>query len=150
MSFQSEVELMHKAMNSDFIQEIINQDNMKTYYENEAKGLFGIPDLIITKKPVNNTEVKTIAFEMKLSKWKRALIQAFRYKAFAELSYVMMDNKKINPALKNIESFKNSNIGLLSIDIDGNVFIHYTPTKEIPYNEVLEKKLHERIRENLN
>lgn len=56
-----------------------------------------------------------IAIEAKLKNWKRALEQAKRYKKFANLSYVLLDEVNIGPALKNIREFKNSNIGLLSL-----------------------------------
>jgi hypothetical protein len=72
---------------------------------------------------------------MKLSNWKRALAQAFRYRAFAEISFVVLDSKYINRALKQINKFQTANIGLLSIDLDGNLHIHHQPSHDIPFCE---------------
>ncbi len=57
------------------------------------------------KEPENI--VDTIkAVEAKLKDWKRALWQASRYKTFANESWVVLDKKHANPAIKNIDEFK--------------------------------------------
>jgi len=66
-------------------------------------------------KPVSKTEFKivkkyepvidnVISFEAKLRNWKKALSQAYRYKRFSNYSFVLLDEKYINPALKNRNS----------------------------------------------
>lgn len=70
---------------------------------------------------------KIISIEAKLRNWKRALHQAARYKRFSNKSYVLIDKKHINPALKNILLFQERNIGLMSMDDEG-YNIHYSPT----------------------
>lgn len=77
------------------------------------------------------TEI-VIAIEAKLRHWKKALQQAVRYKRFSNLSYVLLDHQYIKPALKNIDLFKDKNIGLVSLDCE-NYKIHYQPTAiEVP------------------
>lgn len=91
-------------------------------------------------KPISKTEFKiikkyeplidnVISFEAKLRNWKKALTQAYRYKRFSNYSFVLLDEKYINPALKNISLFKKYNIGLISMK--GNTYITYhTPNKK--------------------
>jgi predicted transcriptional regulator len=75
-------------------------------------------------KPITDV---VIAIEAKLKNWKRALHQALRYKRFSNKSYVLLDKKYVNPALKNIHSFQEKNIGLLSMDNQGYT-VHFSPT----------------------
>ena len=73
---------------------------------------------------------KSFAFEAKLKNWKRAFIQAYRYKWFAHYSYVIMDEAHAKPAIKQVAHFKNHNVGLLTLSVDGNIEIHYRPKKQ--------------------
>lgn len=91
----------------------------------------------------------TIAIEAKLKNWKRALNQAYRYKWFASQSYVVLDNKFINPALSNIDEFKKYNVGLAEINNKGILTIHHRPTSEKPIDDKMFILLNERIRINL-
>ncbi len=59
---------------------------------------------------------KTIAVELKLSKWQKALHQAALYQLCSDYSYVAMP-KKIAQALVDCESFKAAGIGILSVDV---------------------------------
>ncbi len=71
----------------------------------------------------------TIAIEAKLSNWKRGLYQAYRYKQFANLSYLAIYSKNVHRALKHLDLFKTYNVGLISVD-KNNIEILYNPTKE--------------------
>lgn len=73
---------------------------------------------------------KSFAFEAKLKNWKRAFIQAYRYKWFTHYSYVIMDEAHAKPAIKQVAHFKNHNVGLLTLSVDGNIEIHYRPKKQ--------------------
>jgi hypothetical protein len=75
---------------------------------------------------------KSIAIEAKLKNWKRALMQAYRYKWFADYSYVILDYAHIKPAIENISLFKQYNIGLVSLSTEGGFVKHYVPHKEKP------------------
>ncbi len=68
-----------------------------------------------------------IAIEAKLKNWRRALDQAIRYKRFSNKSYVLLDGKYVEPALKNIQIFKEKNIGLMSM-VDDIYTTHFQPT----------------------
>ncbi|MEP2445818.1 MAG: hypothetical protein ABJI69_01215 [Balneola sp.] len=74
------------------------------------------------------------AIEAKLRNWKRALKQAYRYKWFADYSYVVLDYYHINKALEELDAFKKYNVGLASVSIDGSLIRHYKPKREKPYD----------------
>ncbi len=132
MGFETEKELFNTVINCRYFQKIFNSSYNIAYFA-ELKGLFGIPDLVI----VNKDKGRTLAFELKLSNWKRALVQAYRYRSFAEKSLVILDKKYINPALSNIEKFKRANIGLLSIDQYAKIEFHFKPKLDVPYSDHL-------------
>ena len=108
MPFKKEMDLFETAFAGSYIQNLINSDMHLNYFV-EPKGLFGIPDLVIVNSdPLRfgcKEYLQIIAFEMKLMKWKRALTQAYRYKAFANYSYVLIDMDYVSPAIRNIEQF---------------------------------------------
>lgn len=137
MAFKSEEALKDKIVQTGFLQSFIEDGENTSHVIYEPKGLFGIPDVMLVHIESTNGKIEkeAIAFELKLRKWKRALVQAYKYRAFAELSYVILDHSYINPALKNIDLFISANIGLLSIDETGEVKIHFEPTSEVPYSE---------------
>lgn len=141
MAFEKESDLFEVAFASDYIQNLINSE-LHLKYLIEPKGLFGIPDLLIINADPSQVGCKehlqTFAFEMKLRKWKRALIQAFRYKAFSNYSYVLVDMDHVNPALYNIEQFKISNVGLISVNQYGNYHVHFQPYFDSPFSFKLE------------
>lgn len=141
MPFASEKELFNDVLNSSYINSMLDTKRSVIKFIEEPKGLFGIPDLVIaTFYNDNNNNIcrlKSYAFEMKLKNWKRALSQAFRYKAFVEYSYVILDENHINPALENIDLFKKSNIGLLGVSDKSEVFSYYKPRAEKPYCQFL-------------
>lgn len=70
-----------------------------------------------------------ISIEAKLKNWQRALQQAHRYKRFSHNSYVLLDDSKSRPALKNIALFKKYNIGLMTMNHDGYI-VHHVPTRQ--------------------
>lgn len=88
---------------------------------------------------------QSIAIEAKLKNWKRALMQAYRYKWFADYSYVVLDHSHIKPALQNLELFKKYNIGLISICPNGFFERHNTPRKEQPLDKRMQILLSETL-----
>jgi|GEM_PF-915826 len=92
----------------------------------------------------------SIAIEAKLKNWKRALNQAYRYKWFAEKSFVFLPKENISPAYKNIHLFKKMNVGLGTISESKELDILYTPKKEHPYSEDMWMLLNECILVNLS
>lgn len=95
----------------------------------EPIGLFGIPDIMI-----NNKEI--ISIEAKLKNWKRALIQAYRYRSFSKKAYVFMDNDYIDAPLENIKEFKKFNIGLAGVSNE-KIEIYYEPEEKEPFSKEL-------------
>lgn len=81
----------------------------------------------------------SIAIEAKLKNWKQALDQARRYKRFATYSFVLLDQRHIGAALKNIKAFKLHEIGLVTMD-GLRPFVHYNPpSKQVSLNEYFYK-----------
>lgn len=107
-------------------------------YLKEVSGLFGIPDFVIYDK--SGFDSLIISFELKLKNWKKASIQAFRYRSFSNGSYVVMPKTEFNSPEFSYDHFKKYNIGLAEFDIEGNFKIVYKPRKEKPYSEKLNKK----------
>lgn len=74
---------------------------------------------------------ETVAIEAKVSNWRRGLYQAYRYRQYADLSYLALESNYIRPALQNIQDFHKANVGLIKVDSDNdNIEILYTPNKE--------------------
>ena len=66
-----------------------------------------------------------ISIEAKLSDWSRALVQAYRNRQFADESWVVLDHRYYKPAASQIDRFQRSGVGLASVDIEGNLYIHH-------------------------
>lgn len=115
------------------------RENFGNAYMKEVSGLFGRPDFLFYSK--KNEENLIISFELKLHNWKRALIQAFRYKSFSNTAYVVLPEMTMEKAESNIELFKNYNIGLATFTEDNNFLIKYIPTSTTPYSDNLTQKL---------
>jgi hypothetical protein len=85
----------------------------------------------------------TIAVELKLKKWKKALHQASMGRSFAEYRYVAIDEDHISRALENLEKFKRDNVGLISIDSTGESTTHWNPSRGTPYSNLYKWKINE-------
>ncbi len=72
------------------------------------------------------------AVEAKLRDWRRALYQAYRYQDFSHKSWVLLDARNINPALKNLDDFIALNVGLAAIGTNQEVRIYFDPTLTPP------------------
>jgi hypothetical protein len=120
------------------------KDNFGNTYVKEYKGLFGVPDFVYYDK--RDEKIELIAFELKLKNWKQAIKQAFRYKSFSNLSYVVIPSVSVDPAFKNIELFKKYNIGLAGFNSLREFEILFKPTSEIPYSDNLNNKILESIK----
>ena len=78
--------------------------NFGSSYIKECRGLFGIPDFVFYTK--QQEKVSVISFELKLKNWKKAVNQAFRYKSFSDISYVVLSSESIDVASRNIKMFE--------------------------------------------
>jgi predicted transcriptional regulator len=102
-------------------------------------------DKYIPGKQYSYSFKRNIAIEVKLKNWKQALRQAYRYKFFAEYTFVALDAHYSNSAIKNINEFKKYNVGLASISNDGKIVRHYNPSREKPYDPKMKMLLSEKI-----
>jgi hypothetical protein len=59
---------------------------------------------------------KLIAFEMKLTDWRKGLAQAYRYSYFADLAVVVLPPKIAAAARADLALFRESNVGLWSFN----------------------------------
>ncbi len=115
------------------------KENFGNTYLKECKGLFGVPDFVYYDKNEEKTEL--IAFELKLKDWKRAIKQAFRYKSFSNISYVVIPSVGVHLAVKNIELFRKYNIGLAGFNSLQEFEILFKPKSELPYSYNLNDKI---------
>ena len=119
------------------------KQNFGNSYVKECKGLFGIPDFLFYLK--NKEEISIISFELKLKDWKRAAKQAFRYKSFSNLTYVVIPMENINAALNNIQIFEQYNIGLAKFE-EGHLEIIFKPRLQDPFSHELTSKIKKDLR----
>lgn len=86
----------------------------------------------ITDVLARTAQGELIAFEAKLSDWRRAIHQAYRNTVFAQRAYVVLPGKTASKAAMATELFSRHNIGLCSVeDACINILI------DAPTNEVL-------------
>lgn len=74
-----------------------------------------------------------VAIEAKLRDWRRALVQAYRYIQFASQSWVLLDAKQANGALRNLDAFQTAGIGLATLSVSG-VLTVCVPARVVPPN----------------
>jgi hypothetical protein len=137
MRFATESELVAKAIRHlPFRHWLRAPSSASVFQAREMKGLFGVPDFVAAVVPPNTGQrcsTPSVAFEMKLSDWRRGLIQAFRYRAFARVAYLVLDASRIGPAVANTERFERSNVGLVGIETDGRFTVYHVPQDEEPF-----------------
>ena len=152
MHFQSENRLRKKVLRNREFHAILQSESESLYFQLEPKGLFGIPDIVLIEVSYKNKSRinQTYAFELKLSNWKRALIQAYRYRSFANRSFVILDYSHIAPAINNIEQFRRSGIGLMSIDKAGELKSYYFPKYRRPFSEQLGEKYRQMVAQTIS
>ncbi len=112
-------------------------------FEKEVEGLWGVPDFILYDENLD----KTIAIELKLKNWGRALTQAFKYRAFSHCSFVIIDKDFVHRAKNNIDQFIHYNIGLASFNKKGKIKKIYEPQFTSPYSKFTLFKLRQVLHE---
>ncbi|MBO6522604.1 MAG: hypothetical protein JJ971_02155 [Balneolaceae bacterium] len=126
--------LINKSLNKlTGFEYVINQEGkffIKNYYQVSFENLFAI--------------------EAKLKNWKRALKQAYRYKWFADYSYVVLDSCHIENAIKEIDLFRKYNVGLASISKDGELVRYFKPKREIPFDYKMRVLFSEKTKVSMN
>lgn len=79
----------------------------------------------------------SVAIEAKIKDWQRGLYQAYRYKWFADLSYLALYKDFIEQPKKNLHLFKKLNVGLLSVGDNEVEEVLYDPQKEKPQSRYM-------------
>ncbi|MBK9331667.1 MAG: hypothetical protein IPM96_04480 [Ignavibacteria bacterium] len=95
-------------------------------------------------KPYQNILTGTVAIEAKLYSWKRALIQAYRYKWFSEQSFVFLPEENIAPAERNLNMFKKFEVGLASVT-KNSIKVIYAPKPSNPISSTMHAVLNEHV-----
>ncbi len=113
-----------------------------TYYK-EWQGLFGIPDYVCFEKKDN--DISIISFELKLTDWKTAIIQAFRYRSFSNMVYVVMPEETVRRAMAHSDQFDRYGIGLASF-YPGRLTVLVNAKPFEPYSHNLREKVDKRVR----
>lgn len=80
-----------------------------------------------------------IAVEAKVKDWKSGLFQAYRYKEFADDTYLAVYEDHIRPCKNNIKTFEKLNVGLIGVGVNG-LTIYYKPVSK-SYAKPLNKAL---------
>lgn len=130
-----------KSMSRDF-ESYLKSHLGFTYYK-EWKGLFGVPDYVCFDK--QGDDIQVISFELKLTDWRRAMVQAFRYKSFSHLAYVVMPETTVENAKLHINEFQQYGIGLISFGLNG---LHVICDSQLstPYSPQLSDKVFGKVR----
>jgi hypothetical protein len=148
-SFRSEAALTSVFLKSLNQLPLILRRPSSVILRKEVPGLFGIPDVLLAFLPQSSSGVRlrAVGFEVKLKNWRRALIQAYRYAAFCELSFVVLDETAATKPLENIDFFIRSNIGLITLSPSSDLDIRFFPRPQPPYCPVTRSKLEKLITE---
>ena len=151
MSFATEQELVDRAL-EHLPHQAVAEDASEwdPVSAHRSPGLSGIPDLLAVQAPrplaKRRTALNSIAFEMKLSDWRRGLAQAFRYRSFATFSILVLDNTRTKSAVANADRFRRANIGLIGLNVDGSYDVNVWPEPEKPFSKRLHAAMAEIVR----
>jgi hypothetical protein len=96
----------------------------------------GITDIL-----ARTTRNEVIAFEAKLSDWRRAIYQAYRSTTFALRSYVVLPERVARRAEKSPEMFMNYGVGLCAC-ADGELSVLIEARYSEPLMEWLTRRAH--------
>ena len=113
-----------------------------TYYK-EWQGLFGIPDYVCFEK--KNNDISVVSFELKLTDWKTAIIQAFRYRSFSNKVYVVMPEDTVKRAVAHTDQFNQYGIGLASFT-SGRLTVLVDAKPFEPYSQHLREKVDKTVK----
>ncbi|MBI5636707.1 MAG: hypothetical protein HZA03_01920 [Nitrospinae bacterium] len=87
-----------------------------------------------------NTENEIIAFEAKLTNWRKAIHQAWRNTSFANQVYVVLPRTRSSGAMKNKAEFDERGVGLCVVDDGGGVEVVIPCSRNKPLIPWLNRK----------
>lgn len=96
-------------------------------------------------KKYSDVLTDSLAIEAKLKDWRRALKQAYRYKWFANKSFVFLPLENIAIPKANIYLFQQYNVGLAAVSIDKGIEVIFEPVKENPISNNMRIALNEHL-----
>lgn len=100
-------------------------------YWNKKNGIKNSPLSDIDISQVDSPVIR--AFELKISDWQRAMMQAHRYRYFANSSIVVLHSDKLKNAVQYLDTFKKINVGLWAFNpISNKIITCYTPRPRNP------------------
>jgi hypothetical protein len=94
----------------------------------------GVADCIVFRLGAKDDEMAMehlTAFEAKLSDWRKALAQAYRYRYYADSSVVIMPRDRARSAVDNGNLFERSGIGLWTFDHASGAIQKVIPTRSL-------------------
>jgi hypothetical protein len=84
---------------------------------------YGIADLVgvvwddrLNVEPSADAPVTLRAFEVKIGRWRQAMLQAHRYRFYAHVAYVVVPQHEIRSVLPFLETFRKIHVGLWGYD----------------------------------
>lgn len=96
-------------------------------------------DRYFSKKTYLQGVQHCIAVEAKVKDWRSGLFQAYRYKEFADDTYLAVYEDHIRPCKNNLEIFEKLNVGLIGVSTNG-LTVYYKPVSR-SYAKPLNKAL---------
>ncbi len=106
---------------------------------------YGIADLVCLMR-TPQAKQSLFAFEIKMSDWRKALSQAYRYRYFANTAIVILPFSDTERAKVYLSTFKALGIGLWAFDkSSGHITRIYTPRYRRPLNPAAKEKALNRL-----
>lgn len=99
----------------------------------EVRAPGGVPDYVLYRY-LHTSVHYVVAIEFKLSNWRKALAQAFRYRNFANEAYVVLDQSRARRALESADMFRKANVGLLTFCPKLTVEVVHYPEPSVPFS----------------
>lgn len=130
MKFESEEALKDHFTHEGVLHKILPFRRWQRWELTELQGFFGVPDYVVAyhrQSPDGNVLLRSVAVEFKLSNWRRALEQAYRYSLFADYAYVVMDAAYVARVKRNLSIFKRANVGLVCAAAEGSAEVFHRP-----------------------
>jgi len=98
-----------------------------------------------SQKKYADSLTDSIAIEAKLRDWRRALKQAYRYKWFADKSFVFLPSENTVVPQQNLHLFERYNVGLAGVSEENGIEILFAPTVEKPISARMRMALNEHL-----
>jgi len=118
-----------------------SQDSFKVLREVAINGC-GEADVVIFSRQKNGGFITT-AFEAKMNDWRRGLLQAARYRAYANVAILVVPVNTATRALRFLDTFRAVKIGLWSFDEQSKkIYRHYTPNADKAIAQMFLKKFY--------